>query len=161
MRKRGLSVSGAAPIGFVNVSSFQPTKPSGGFFFFSLRSFFGSPAAFMAALAFSISCSGLGDRPRPRCRSPNARARPGDLMEFASAQPAHLEAVEFRKRGQDHGMDGHVDAHAQRCRCRRSRQKPLLGEFFHREAIARQHARVMHAHAASQQALQRFAERPW
>ena len=55
MRRRGVSVSGTLATSFSKASLFQPTKPSGGCFFLIFLSFLGSPAAFMAALAFSMS----------------------------------------------------------------------------------------------------------
>ena len=80
-------------------------------------------------------------------------------MELASAQAAHLVAVELRELREHHGMDGHVDAHAQRVGAADDGQEALLGQLLHEQSVARQHARVVHAHAARQQALERLAER--
>ena len=82
----------------------------------------------------------------------------GDLVELARTQAAHFVAVEFRELRENHGMDGHVNAHAQRVGAANYRQKALLGELFDKQAIARQHARMVHAHAKAEQALERFAE---
>ena len=82
-----------------------------------------------------------------------------DLVELAGAQTAHLGAVELGELGEHHRVDGHVDAHAERVGTADDREQPLLGEAFHEQAVARQHARVVHAHAARQQALERLAER--
>ena len=37
----------------------------------------------------------------------------GNLMELACAQTTHLVAIELGERGEDHGVDGHVDADAE------------------------------------------------
>ena len=55
-------------------------------------------------------------------------------------------------------MDGHVDAHAQRVRAADYGEQPLLGELLHQQAVTGQHARMVHAHSAIQQAFERFAE---
>ena len=81
-----------------------------------------------------------------------------DLMELAAAQPAHLLPVELGELGEHHGVDGHVDAHAQRIGAADDRQKPLLGEALHQQPVARQHPRMVHAHAGGQQPLQNLAE---
>ena len=57
MRRRGLSVSGAASMRRSKVCLFQVTKPSGGFLVFALRAFLGSPPALRSARAFSMSYS--------------------------------------------------------------------------------------------------------
>ena len=80
-------------------------------------------------------------------------------MELAGAQAAHLVAVELRELREHHGMDGHVDAHAQRVGAADDGQEALLGQLLHEQSVARQHARVVHAHAARQQTLERLAER--
>ena len=89
-----------------------------------------------------------------------APARPPcDLVELANAQAAHPAAVELRERGEHHGVDGHVDAHAERVRAADDGQKPLLGKLLHEQPVARQHPCVMHAHPALQKPLERLAER--
>ena len=80
-------------------------------------------------------------------------------MELAATQTAHLATVELGELREHHGMDGDVDAHAQRVGTADDGQQTLLRKLFHQQAITRQHAGVMHAHAATQQTLQRFAER--
>ena len=83
----------------------------------------------------------------------------GDLMELAAAQTAHLATVELGELREHHGMDGHVDADAQRIGAADDGQQALLRKLFHQQTVTRQHAGMVHAHAAAQQALQRFAER--
>ena len=61
-------------------------------------------------------------------------------MELAGAQTAHLGAVELGQLGEHHRVDGHVDAHAERVGTTDDREQPLLGEAFHEQAVARQHA---------------------
>ena len=80
-------------------------------------------------------------------------------MELARTQAAHFIAVEFRELRENHSMNGYINAHAQRVGATNHRQKALLGELFDKQAIARQHARMMHAHTEAKQALERFAER--
>jgi hypothetical protein len=53
-----VSVSGCAVMRRSKLAGPQFTKPSGAFFFTSLRFAFGSTPAFAAPRAFSISCSG-------------------------------------------------------------------------------------------------------
>lgn len=55
-------------------------------------------------------------------------------------------------------MDGHVDADAERVGTTDDWEQSLLGEAFHEQAVARQHARMVHAHAGSEQPLQDLAE---
>ena len=81
-----------------------------------------------------------------------------DLVELAGAQAAHLGTVELGELGEHHGVDGHVDAHAERVGAADDREQPLLSEALHQQAIARQHARMVHAHAGGQQPLQDLAE---
>ena len=89
-------------------------------------------------------------------RTPRA---PRDLVELARAQTAHFVAVELRERGEHNGVDGHVDAHAERVGSADDGENALLGELFHQQAITGQHSCVMHADAAAEQAFQRLAER--
>ncbi len=87
-----------------------------------------------------------------------ASSATGNLMELAAFQAAHLAAVELGQLRQHHGVNGNVDANAQRIGAADDGQKPLLSKLFHQQAVTRQHARVMNAHAAAEQALQRLAE---
>ena len=81
-----------------------------------------------------------------------------DLVELARAQAAHAMAVVLGEGREQHRVDGHVDAHAQRVGAADDGQKPLLRELLHEQAVAREHPRVVHAHAAAEQALERLAE---
>ena len=81
-----------------------------------------------------------------------------DLVELARVQVAHAAAVELGEGREHHGVDGHVDAHAERVRAADDGEKPLLGELLDEQAVARQHARVVDAHAAAEQPLERLAE---
>ena len=82
----------------------------------------------------------------------------GDLVELARVEPAHPMTVVLDERRQKHRVDGHVDAHAQGVGAADDREQALLGKLFNQQTVAREHARMVHAHAASEQALQGFAE---
>ena len=99
----------------------------------------------------------FGDHQALRVESGAARAA-RDLMELARPQTALLAAVVFRQRGEQDRVDRNVDAHAERVGAADHRQKALLRQALDQEAVARQHARVVHAHAAAQEALERLAE---
>ena len=68
-------------------------------------------------------------------------------MELARVQVAHAAPVELGERRQQHGVYGHVDAHAQRVRAADDGKQTLLGQPLYQQAVARQHAGVVHAHA--------------
>ena len=55
-------------------------------------------------------------------------------------------------------MDGHVDADAERIGAANDGQQALLRQALDQQAIARQHSSMMHADAASKQALEDLAE---
>ena len=55
-------------------------------------------------------------------------------------------------------MDGHVDPHAQGVGAADHGQQALLGELLHEQPVAGEHAGVVDAHAAQQEALQGLAE---
>ena len=79
-------------------------------------------------------------------------------MELAGVEVAHAAAVELGEGRQDHGVDGHVDAHAQRVRSADDGEKPLLGELLDEQAVAGEHPGVVDADAAAQEALEGLAE---
>ena len=81
-----------------------------------------------------------------------------DLVELAGAQTAHLGAVELGELGEHHRVDRHVDADAERVGTADDWEQPLLGEALHEQAVARQHARMVHAHPGGEQPLQNLAE---
>ncbi len=83
----------------------------------------------------------------------------GNLVELAGAQTAHAIAVELGERREHYGVDGHVDAYAQGVGAADDRQQALLGELFDQQTVARQHAGMVHAHAAREQTLQDLAKR--
>ena len=83
---------------------------------------------------------------------------PCNLVEFATAKTTHFMAVKLGELRKHHGVNGHVDANAQRVGAANYRQQPLLGKLFHQQTITRQHSGVMHANTAKQQTLQRFAK---
>ena len=56
---------------------------------------------------------GLGDDHALGIEARTAGAT-GNLMELAGAQTTHLVAIELGERGEHHGMDGYVDANAER-----------------------------------------------
>ena len=50
----------------------------------------------------------------------------GNLMELAGAQTTHLVAIELGERGEHHGVDGYVDADAERIGTADDGQQALL-----------------------------------
>ena len=79
-------------------------------------------------------------------------------MELAGAQTTHLVAVKLGERGEHHGVDGYVDADAERIGAADDGQQTLLRQTLDQQAIARQHASMVHADAASEQALENLAK---
>ena len=79
-------------------------------------------------------------------------------MELTGAQATHLVAVELGERGEYHGVDGYVDADAERIGAADDGQQALLRQAFDQEAIARQHASMVHADAASKQAFENLTK---
>ena len=55
---------------------------------------------------------GLGDDHTLGVKA-RAAGTTGNLMKLTGAQATHLVAVELSERGEDHGVDGHVDADAE------------------------------------------------
>ena len=134
-------------------------KALGRFFLLDAAQLFGVVAGLGHELSvLDIVLGGLGDHHAlgVKARAPGAA---GDLVELACAQAAHAVAVELGERGEHHGVDGHVDAHAQGVGAADDGQQALLGELFHQQTVARQHAGMVHAHTAREQALQDLAER--
>ena len=86
-----------------------------------------------------------------------ARA-PRDLVELARAHVAHAPPVVLHERRHQHRADRHVDAHPQGVRAAHDRQQACLGEALDEAAVARQHARVVHADALREQRLQGLPE---
>ena len=99
----------------------------------------------------------FGDDQAFRVEAHTART-PCDLMEFSGPQFAHFRAVELGQCGQHHGMDGHVDADAQRICAADHRQQTLLGELLDQTTIAGEHTRMVNADSGAQQTLQNLAE---
>ena len=106
---------------------------------------------------FDVVFGGFGDHAAFGVEARPA-GTPGDLVELARVEPAHLVAVVFGQGGEDDRVDGHVDAHAERVGAADYGQEPLLGELFHEQAVAGQHAGMVHAYACEQQAAQGLAE---
>ena len=82
----------------------------------------------------------------------------GNLMKLAGAQTTHLVAIELGERGEHHGVDGYVDADAERIGTADDGQQTLLRQALDQQAIARQHASMVHADAASKQALENLTK---
>ena len=80
-------------------------------------------------------------------------------MELARVESAHVPAIELGELGEKHGVDGDVDAHAQRVGTADYGQEALLRELLHQQAVARQHTGVVHAHAREDEPLQGLAKR--
>ena len=76
-----------------------------------------------------------------------AAGAPCNLVELARVESAHVPAIELGELGEKHGVDGDVDAHAQRVGTADYGQQALLRELLHQQAVARQHTGVVHAHA--------------
>ena len=96
---------------------------------------------------------GLGDHVAAGVES-GAAGTPGELLEFADAESAHLPSVELRQSGQEHGADGHVDAHAEGVGARDDEQQAFERELFDETPILRQHSGVVDADAVQQQFAQ-------
>src|SRR5699024_11986543 len=54
----------------------------------------------------------------------------GDLVELPGVQQPHPLAVELRQARQQHGADGHVDAHPERVGAADDLQQPGLGQLL-------------------------------
>jgi hypothetical protein len=76
--------------------------------------------------------------------SPGAAA---DLVKIPRAQDGGLLAVELAQPREEHGADGHVDAHAERVRAANDLEQPLLRELLDQHAVLRQQAGMMQADA--------------
>ena len=155
---RGRSGSGTAATSRSKVCLFQPTNPSGGFLVLILRAFLGSPPALASARrVLDVVLGGLGDDVALGVKAGTPRAA-HDLVKLAGVEVAHAPSVKLGERGEHHGVNRHVDAHAERVRAADDRQQALLRELLHQKTVARQHARVVHAYATAQQALERLAK---
>ena len=89
-------------------------KALGGLFLFNLTEFFGVVARLghkLGILNLVLGCLGNHHALGIEARATGATS---DLMELAGAQTTHLVAIELGERGEDHGMDGYVDADAER-----------------------------------------------
>ena len=133
-------------------------KALGGFFLFNLTEFFGVVACLgheLGVLDLVLGCLGNHHTLGVKARTAGAT---GNLMKLAGAQTTHLVAVELGERGEHHGMDGHVDADAERIGAADDGQQALLCQALDQQTIARQHASMVHADAASKQALENLAK---
>ena len=74
-----------------------------------------------------------------------APGAPGDLLEVAGAEDAHLLAVELAELGEDHGADGNVDAHAEGVGSADHLEQTALGELLDQQPVLRQKPGVMDA----------------
>ena len=81
-----------------------------------------------------------------------------DLVELARAHMAHAPPVVLDERRHQHRADRHVDSDPQRVRAAHDRQQARLGEALNEAAVARQHARVVHADALREQRLEGLPE---
>ena len=133
-------------------------KALGGLFLFNLTELLGIVARFghkLGVLDLVLGCLGnyhaLGIEAR-------AAGATGYLMELAGAQTTHLVAIELGECGEDHGVDGHVDADAECVGAADDGQQALLCQALDQQAIARQHTGVVHADAASKQAFENLTK---
>ena len=133
-------------------------KALGGLFLFNLTELFGVVARFghkLGILDLVLGCLGNHHALGIKARAAGAT---GNLVELAGAQTTHLVAIELGERGEHHGVDGYVDADAERIGAADDGQQALLRQALDQQAIARQHASMVHADAASKQALENLAK---
>ena len=101
-------------------------KALGGLFLFNLTEFFGVVARFGHKLGvFDLVLRRLGNYHTLGVKARAAGAT-GNLVELAGAQTTHLVTVELGERGEHHGVDGHVDADAERVGAADDGQQALL-----------------------------------
>ena len=133
-------------------------KALGCLLLFNLTEFFGVVARFghkLGILDLVLGCLGNHHALGIEARAAGAT---GNLMKLAGAQTTHLVAVELGERGEYHGVDGYVDADAERIGAADDGQQALLCQALDQQTIARQHASMVHADAASEQALKNLAK---
>ncbi len=104
------------------------------------------------SLAFSISCSGASAMTMPLGIEARATGATGNLMELHGRAGDASCTVELGERGEHHGVDGYVDADAERIGTADDGQQALLRQALD-QTIARQHASMVHADAASSRRL--------
>ena len=101
-------------------------KALGGLFLFNLAELLGVVARLGHELSvLDLVLRGLGDDHALGIEARTAGAT-SDLMELTGAQATHLVAVELGERGEHHGVDGHVDADAERVGAADDGQQALL-----------------------------------
>ena len=133
-------------------------KALGGLFLFNLTEFFGVVARFghkLGILDFVLGRLGNHHTLGIEARAAGAT---GNLMELAGAQTTHLVAIKLGERGEHHGVDGYVNADAECVGTADDGQQALLRQALDQQTIARQHASMVHADAASKQALENLAK---
>ena len=110
------------------------------------RGFFGELEIFNDVLG------GLGHHPAAivKALAPGAAA---DLMKVARAENAGLLAVEFAQPGEEHGADGHVDAHAEGVGAADDLEQAFLRQLLHQDAVFGQQPGVVQADAVPQPVL--------
>ena len=158
MRMRGLRVSGALSIRRSKVPWFQVTKPPRLLLFELLHLFGVAHGLELGLVVLDLVLRRFGDDHALGIEAGAPRAA-GDLMKLARPQAALLVAVELGEAGEQHGVDGNVDAHAQGVGTADDGQQALLGELLDQQAVARQQSRVVKAHAAGDKVLERLAKR--
>ena len=133
-------------------------KTLGGLLLFNLAELLGVVARLGHELGvLDLVLRGLGDDHALGVKA-RATGATGNLVELTGAQATHLVAVELGERGEDHGVDGHVDADAECVGAANDGQQALLRQALDQQAIARQHTGVVHADAAAEQALEDLAK---
>ena len=133
-------------------------KALGGLLLFNLAELLGVVARLGHEFGvLDLVLRGLGDDHALGIEARTAGAT-SDLMELTGAQATHLVAVELGERGEHHGVDGHVDADAERIGTADDGQQALLRQALDQQAIARQHASMVHADAASKQAFENLTK---
>ena len=101
-------------------------KALGGLLLFNLAEFFGVVARLghkLGILDLVLGC--LGDHHALGIEA-RATGATSDLMKLTGAQATHLVTVELGERGEHHGVDGYVDADAERIGAADDGQQALL-----------------------------------
>ena len=133
-------------------------KALGGLLLFNLAELLGVVARLgheLGVLDLVLGCLGNHHALGIKARAAGAT---GNLVELAGAQTTHLVAIELGERGEHHGVDGYVDADAERIGAADDGQQALLRQTLDQQTITRQHTGVVHADAAAKQTLEDLAE---
>ena len=87
-----------------------------------------------------------------------AASASSNLVELAGAQTAATGAVELGQRRNQHGTDGHVNAHAQGIGTANDLEQTLLSQLLDEAAVLGQHTGVVNTDTGANQLIQRLTE---